>query len=83
MKIKSSLAALAAMSLAASPALAATANPAASLSVAKTVRAGSTTGKSSELAGAGILAAIIGAGIVAIGVIAIVNDSNDDDSDSN
>jgi len=82
MKIKSSLAALAAMSLAASPALAATANPASSLSIAKSARAGASAKKSNELAGAGLIAAIIGAGVVAIGVIAIVNDS-DDDSDSN
>ncbi|MEH3102308.1 MAG: hypothetical protein PGN12_00165 [Sphingomonas phyllosphaerae] len=38
--------------------------------------------KKSELAGAGLFGAIIAAGIAAIGVIAIVNDSNDD-SDSN
>ncbi|PZQ62716.1 MAG: hypothetical protein DI544_00435 [Sphingomonas taxi] len=79
--MRSILAATAALSLVASPALAATANPAASLSVAKS-RAATPTAKNSELAGAGIFAAVIAAGIAAIGVIAIVNDS-EDDSDSN
>ena len=64
------------------PALAATANPASSLSVAQS-RAASPSAKKSELAGAGLFGAIIAAGIAAIGVVAIVNDSNDDDSDSN
>jgi hypothetical protein len=61
-------------------AVAAPANPASSLSVSK-ARVGTATSKKSELAGGGILAALIGAGVVAIGVIAIVKD--DDNSDSN
>ncbi len=78
--MRSILAGAAALSLIATPALAATANPAASLSVAQS-RAATPSAKKSELAGAGIFAAIIAAGVAAIGVIAIVND--DDDSDSN
>ena len=78
--MRSILAGAAALSLIATPALAATSNPASSLSVAQS-RAATPSAKKSELAGAGIFAAIIAAGIAAIGVIAIVND--DDDSDSN
>ena len=76
--MRSFLAGAAALTLMASPALAA--NPASSLSVAKS-RAATASSNKSELAGGGIFAAIILAGIAAIGVIAIVNDS--DDSDSN
>ena len=57
-----------------------TANPAASLSIAKSVRASAPAGKKSALLGGGVFGLVILAGIVAIGVIAIVNDS---DSDSN
>jgi len=78
--MRSILAGAAALSLIATPALAATGNPASSLSVAQS-RAATPSAKKSELAGAGIFAAVIAAGIAAIGVIAIVND--DDDSDSN
>jgi hypothetical protein len=84
MKSKNLLAALAATSLVAAPAVAQAAptNPAASLSVAKSVRASASAGKDRLAGGGGIFAAIIAAGIAAIGVIAIVN-SSDDDSDSN
>ena len=57
------------------------ANPAASLSVAKSVRANATAKKGSNLFGGGILGLVILAGVAAIGIIAIVNDS--DNSDSN
>jgi hypothetical protein len=68
-------------SLSISPALAAT-NPAANLSVAKVARTSAPTAKSSELNGGfGFVGLAILAGIVAIGVIAIVN--GNDDSDSN
>ena len=85
MKSKNLLAALAVASLVAAPAVvqAAPANPAASLSVAKSVRASAPAGKDHLAGGAGIFAAVIAAGIAAIGVIAIVNSSDDDDSDSN
>ena len=51
------------------------------LSVAKSVRASSTSTNKNELAGGGIFGLIIAAGVIAIGVIAIVND--EDDSESN
>ncbi len=54
------------------------ANPAASLSVAKSVRAGASAQKKSELFGGGLLAAILFAGIIAIPIIAVVNDSDSD-----
>lgn len=77
--LKKFLAAAAVASLSVSPALAATANPAASLSVAKSVRASAPSAKQSELgAGFGFVGLAILAGIVAIGVIAIVNDDNSD-----
>lgn len=82
MKKITSLLAIVALGMTATPAIAA---PAASkLSVAKTVRAGAPTGKSSRLAGENvgpIAAALIGAGIVAGTVLLIVD--KEDDSDSN
>jgi hypothetical protein len=62
-----------------STSVAATAAPVAS----STVRVGSVSKDKSEVAGGGVIAALLLAGVAAIGVIAIVNDSNDDDSDSN
>ncbi len=57
------------------------ANPAASLSVAKSVRTGTPTAGKNKLSGGGaILAALIGAGVIAIVAVAAVKD---DDSDSN
>ena len=58
------------------------ANSAGSLSQSNARVGTATTGKN-KLAGGGILAAVIAAGVAAIGVVAIVNDSNDDNSDSN
>ncbi|MGJ3629775.1 hypothetical protein AB5I41_28495 [Sphingomonas sp. MMS24-JH45] len=75
--MRSILAGAAALSLIASPALAAT-NPASSLSVAKAARASTPTAKKSELFGGGILAVVIAAGVIAIGVVAIVNDESSD-----
>ena len=55
------------------------ANPAASLSVAKSVRASSPSARSSKLGGGvGIFGLAIAAGIVAIVAIAVINDSNSD-----
>ncbi|MBW6522373.1 hypothetical protein KZ810_02580 [Sphingomonas sp. RHCKR47] len=77
--LKKFLAAAAVASLSVSPALAATSNPAASLSVAKSVRASTPSAKQSELGGGfGFVGLAILAGIVAIGVIAIVNNDNSD-----
>lgn len=76
---KSVIGAVAALSMVVMPAMAsaATANPAASLSISKSVRSGTTTtGKSKLGGGAGIFAIAIVAGIVAIGVIAATK--NDD-----
>lgn len=78
-KIAGSLAALALTTASiATPALAAPVNPAASLSVAKSVRASAPSNQKSKLAGGGLLAAIIAASVVAIGVVAIVDDGNSD-----
>lgn len=79
------LTAVAATALVAAPvsASAATASTAASkLSVAKSVRASSKASNSNELAGIGIVPALLIAGVAAIGIIAIVK-SDDDDADSN
>lgn len=60
------LAAAAATSLAVAPAMAAPYNPAASLSLGKSVRAGSTSKHQNDLLGGGIIIAVIA--IVAVGV---------------
>ena len=84
MKIAKLMLAAAASCMAVSPVMAAPANPAASLSVAKSVRAGSATAKDSNLnGGGGFLAAAIAAGVAAIVVIAVVIDEDDNNSDSN
>ncbi|MDB5681851.1 MAG: hypothetical protein JWO16_1656 [Sphingomonas bacterium] len=62
-----------ALSLVASPVLA---NPAASLSVAKSVRASSPSAKSNKLAGSSIIPAVLALAIVAGGVIIAVSDDN-------
>ena len=80
------LAAAAVASLSVSPALAAPVSPAANLSVAKSVRASTSTNKQNGLNGGsfGFVGLAIVAGIVAIGVIALVNGNDDDNnSDSN
>lgn len=73
--------ALAATTMAAAPLAA---NPASSLSVAKQVRASTTSkGSNDALGGTGIgLGALIGAGVIAILVVGLVV-GDDDDSDSN
>ena len=58
------------------------ANSAGSLSLAPAVRAGTSTKKSSKLAGQSIVPIIIGVGIVA-GVAYLIVDHEDDNSDSN
>lgn len=80
---KSLLAAAAVLSMTATPVLAAApAAPAASkLSLAGSPRAAKATGKSEKLEGSGaIIAAVLAAGVVAGGIIAVTNDG---DSDSN
>lgn len=56
------------------------ANPASSLSVSKSVRAGSATSKSNRLAGASTIPLIIGAAIIAGVTYLIVDNENDDDN---
>jgi len=82
MKFGKYLVAVAATSLAVAPAVAAPANPAASLSVAKSARAGAATSKDSKaLAGGGLIVAAVAAAAVVAGIIIIADDG--DDSDSN
>jgi hypothetical protein len=73
--------ALAMLSTSVAASAAPVANPASSLSVSN-ARVGSATSGKSKAAGGGVIAALILAGVAAIGVVAIVKDS-DDDSDSN
>ena len=77
MRFAKYLGAVAALSMATAPAMAAPANPAASLSVAKSVRASSPTKNANQLHGAGIFlaaAAVVGV-VVAIVLIADDNKS--------
>ncbi|MBD8620625.1 hypothetical protein IFT67_17015 [Sphingomonas sp. CFBP 13728] len=75
------LAALAATTLVATPLVAAPNNPAASLSVAKSVRIGAKSTKNNDLAGGGLIIALIAGVAVVAGVV--VAASNDSDADSN
>jgi hypothetical protein len=81
MRIGNYLLAAAAATMAVAPAMAAPANPAASLSVAKSVRAGSTSAKKNELAGGGVIVAVIAAAAVVAGIVVVADE--DDNPDSN
>jgi hypothetical protein len=59
------------------------ANSAGSLSLAPATRAGTSTKKSSNLAGQSIVPLVIGAGIIAGVAYLIIDKENEDDSDSN
>lgn len=59
------------------------ANPAQSLSVASSVRSGTTTSKSSKLAGISIAPLVIGIGMLAGVTYLIVDHEDDNNSDSN
>ncbi|QDZ06318.1 hypothetical protein FPZ24_01565 [Sphingomonas panacisoli] len=75
MRFAKYLGAIAALSMATAPALAAPANPAASLSVAKSVRASSPTANANQLHGAGVfLAAAAVVGII-VAVVLIADDN--------
>ena len=76
MRLGKYLTAVAAATMAVAPAMAAPASPAASLSVSKSVRAGSTSAKKNELAGGGIIVAVVAAAAVIAGIV-IVADSDD------
>jgi hypothetical protein len=81
MMISKILTALAATAFVAAP-VAAAPVPAGNLSVAKAARSGSATIKKNELAGGGVIVAILA--VVAIGAgIYVAVDSDDDASDSN
>ena len=82
MRLGKYLMAAAAATMAVAPAVAAPANPAASLSVAKSVRTGSVSGKTNELAGGGILIAVLAVAAVAAGIV-VVADDNSGKADSN
>jgi len=74
------LLAAAAVSMVATPALAAPANPAASLSVSKSVRAGSATNSKNKLAGGGVIIAVLAAAAVIAGIVVIADDNDKADS---
>ena len=76
MRVGKYLVAAAAATMAASPTVAAPGNPAASLSVLPSARAGSSIAHRSDLAGGGLIIAIIAAGVVIAGII-VVADNND------
>lgn len=73
------LAALAATALVAAPVAAASSNPAASLSVAKSARVGTASAKKNDLAGGGLIIALI-AGVAVVAGIVVIADNNDSDS---
>ena len=76
--IKSMIRVITAVAIAAAPvaASAAPANPAASLSVAKSVRASTPTTKNSKFSGGAIFAALIVAGVIAIVAIGTSKDND-------
>jgi hypothetical protein len=84
MNVKILAMASAGLALVAAPVMAsaAPASPAANLSVAKSVRTGSSTVMKSKAAEGGIIVAVLSAVAVAGGVYLVV-DNDDDDSDSN
>ena len=78
MRLAKILMAAAAVSMSAAPALAAPANPAASLSVAKSVRAGTPAGKKNNVVAAGVIVALLAAAAVAVGVVVVADDDGGD-----
>lgn len=76
MRLGKYLLAAAAASMAVVPAMAAPANPAASLSVAKSARAGSTSAKKNDLAGGGLIVAVLAAVAVGVGIYVAVDNGN-------
>jgi hypothetical protein len=84
MFIKSFAMATTGLAMIAAP-VAASAAPAgaASLSVAKSVRAGTPVSKKSKLAGESLVPVLIGAGVLAGVTYLVIDKENDDDSDSN
>ena len=75
--IRKYLAAVAATALVAAPVAAAPANPAASLSVAKSVRASAPSKKGNKLAAPGAIIGLIGAAAIIAGGVIIAVDNSD------
>lgn len=80
MRLGKYLMAAAAATMAIAPAMAAPANPASSLSVSKSVRAGSSTAKANDLAGGGVIVAIIAAVAVIVGIVVVASEDDTPDS---
>lgn len=80
MRLGKYLMAAAAATMAVAPAMAAPANPAASLSVSKSVRAGSTSADSNDLLGGGVLVAVLAAVVVIVGIVAVASEKDTPDS---
>lgn len=80
MRFAKHIMAVAAATMAVAPVMAAPANPASSLSVAKSVRAGTATAKDSDLAGGGIFVALIAAAAVIVGIIVVAKEDDSPDS---
>ena len=76
MRLGKYLMAVAAATMAVAPAIAAPANPASGLSIAPAARSGSSTDHESDLAGGGLIIALIAVGVVIAGII-VVADNND------
>lgn len=76
MRLGKYLAAVAAVSMAAAPALAEPANPAASLSVSKSVRAGSPSEKANNFHGTGAVVGILALLAIIAGIIAATHGSS-------
>lgn len=83
MRLTKYLMAAAAVSMTVAPAMAAPVNPAASLSVSKSIRAGTTTASENDALGGGILIAVLAAAAVIGGIVIIADGDDDNDSDSN
>ena len=79
MRLGKYIMAAAAATMAVAPVMAAPVNPAASLSISKSVRAGSVSGKKNKLAGGGVIVAILAAAAVVAGIV-VVADSNSNSS---
>ncbi len=76
MRLGTYLAAAAAATMVVAPAMAAPVNPAASLSVSKSVRTGSTSAKKNDLTGGGVIVAIVAAAAVIAGIIIVADNKS-------
>ena len=76
MRLGKYLMAVAVATMAVAPVAAAPVNPAASLSVAKSARVGSTAKNANDLAGGGIFVAIIAAIAVIVGIVVVADEDD-------